>query len=315
MSPREKQLIKIEESKEFERSLKWVEMTDNKHWNQWMKNKRNKVASRVKKGIPDSIRSRAWALLTETSKMKKKYPTTMNELLEKPAHDGYIVINKDLSRTFPQIGFFSKPGFIESLRRVLCCYCQTDPTLGYTQGMSFIAGMLLAYMDEETAYYSFVNIMLQPRINHRGYLLSGFPRLERANDMLLCLMDKKCPKVIKRMNEIGVFMQMFTPGWFLTAYQSFNWPPEFQLRIFERFLFYGTRALINFAIIIIMKHVDILEKAEIEVFLKVLQHPDESERMMNWHSVLEDWDKNWIKKKEYEYLLDRVGAQSETDHY
>lgn len=313
LSKQELQLIQIESQKEGERTQKWLEMT--KNWSSFMKKNRNKVASRIKKGVPDSMRSRVWALLCQAEQTKKQYPTPMSELLKKPKHQGYVTIDKDLSRTFPQIGFFSKPGFIESLRRILYCYCQTDPVLGYTQGMSFIAGMFLSYMDEETAFYSFLNVMLGKRLNQRGYFLSGFPRLDKANLMLACLMDKKCPKILKKMDSLGVIMSMFTPGWFLTVYQSYTWQPEFQLRLFERYLFYGTRGLLNFGIVIILYHQKILEKADMEEFLRILQHPDSSKKMLNWHSVLQEWDKNWLNKAEYEKLLTRCGVQKETENY
>lgn len=313
ISKQEQQLIQIENQKESERTQKWLDMT--KNWSSFMKKNRNKVAERVKKGIPDQMRSRAWALLCQAEKMKKQYPMPMSELLKRPRHQGYTTIDKDLVRTFPQIGFFSKSGFIESLRRILYCYCQTDPVLGYTQGMSFIAGMFLSYMDEETAFYSFLNVMLGKRLNQRGYFLAGFPRLDKANLMLGCLMEKKCPKVLKKMDSLGIMMSMFTPGWFLTVFQSYTWLPEFQLRIFERYLFYGTRGLLNFGIVIILYHQKILEKADMEEFLKILQHPDSSEKMLNWHSVLQDWDKNWLNKAEYEKLLTRCGVQKETESY
>ena len=153
------------------------------------------------------------------------------------------------------------------------------------------------------------------RINHRGYLVQGFPRLEIANKMLLCLMDKKCPQVIKRMNQIGVFMAMFTPGWFLTAFQSLSWPPELQLRIFERFLFYGTRGLLGLGFAIIMVHADLLEKAEMGSFLRILQHPDESDRMRDWHTVIAAWDKYFVRKKVYQELLIRCDSQPETEAF
>ena len=122
VSSEEAKLIKIEEDKEYEREIKWHEMTkDDQTWNNFMHKKRNKIAERVKKGIPDSMRQRAWSLLSNCSKLKAEATVTMQELLDpnRPRLDGYITIDKDLSRTFPQIGIFSQPKAIESLRNVL----------------------------------------------------------------------------------------------------------------------------------------------------------------------------------------------------
>lgn len=309
MSKSEAKMIAIEAKKENERTNKWIRMMDK--WDEVMEKDRSKIARRVKKGIPDAIRQKAWKLILNYKQAKNELcRTPMSELLEYPKHEGYVTIDKDLSRTFPQIGFFSKPGFIESLRRVLYCYCQIDPPLGYTQGMSFLAGMLLAYMDEQSAFVCFVSMMKGQFLSHREYLVTRFPRLVVANKVLEHLMKQHCKKALAVMNECNICFPMFTTSWFLTAYQAFNWPPELQLRLFERFLFYGTRALMGFALTIVLRHVDILESGSIEKILACLQHPDESERMRDWHEVFEQWEKVWIRKKEWKKIWDAAVAET-----
>lgn len=307
ISKTEQKLIQIENSKEYERSIKWNQMLDS--WDFWMPAKEKKVGERIRKGIPDAMRNKAWRKITYADNYitEKK----MEELLQMEPHPMYAVIDKDLKRTFPQIGFFSQPNFIESLRRILYCYCQVDPELGYTQGMSFIAGMFLAYMDEETAFYSFISVMKSDKINQREYLIAGFPRLTITNKMLSELMKQKFLNVYKNFENNGVDLLMFTTNWFLTAYQSFNWAPEFQLRIFERFLFFGTRVLLSFALLIIELNQEELATASLEKILQILQHIDESKKMVDWHRILNKLDKRMIPKQKYIELVKNAGGKPE----
>ena len=68
-------------------------------------------------------------------------------------------IEKDLPRTFPK----GVPGCSTKktmLRRVLAAYALRNPSVGYCQGLNFVAGMLLkSGMDEEDAFYSLCTVV------------------------------------------------------------------------------------------------------------------------------------------------------------
>lgn len=309
ISKEEEKLTKKEAEKECERSMKWDHMI--KNWYHWSKKKMKVIFRRVEKGIPDAIRFEVWRLLLDSNHYRELYPKTMEGLLAEGENQSYSQIDRDLNRTFPQIGFFSQPAFIESLRHVLYCYSHVDPETEYTQGIGFLAGMLLVYMDEENAFYCLISLMMGKKINHRGYFLDLFPRLQRSNAMLMVLIKKKCPEIIEYFGDDPSSLSVFTTSWFLTAFQSFNFQPEFQIRIFERFLMYGTRFLISFGITIIMFHRNLFKKLQFEDVLHLLQHPDESEKMQNWHSFLELLNKEMLSVKKYESLIVKSGGKVE----
>jgi hypothetical protein len=59
------------------------------------------------------------------------------------------------------------------LRQNLVRLAKVDKEVGYCQGMGFILGMLLTYMPEEDAFYSFLAAMEDPKYNLREmYLMS-----------------------------------------------------------------------------------------------------------------------------------------------
>ena len=60
------------------RELKWLEMLDN--YEEWMASRFSKLRERCRKGIPQSIRSRAWMYLTGACILKAKEPNKDYEL-------------------------------------------------------------------------------------------------------------------------------------------------------------------------------------------------------------------------------------------
>lgn len=73
-----------------------------------------------------------------------------------------------LGRTFPtHVSFFGdRPCAIESkaiLFRVLGVYAKYNPSVGYCQGMSFIAGMLVLHLPEEEAFWCLVALLQKPK--------------------------------------------------------------------------------------------------------------------------------------------------------
>lgn len=80
----------------------------------------------------------------------------------------------------------------ETLRRVLAAYALHNPKVGYCQGMNFLAGLLLLFMPEESAFWSLAALVEQ--------LLAGaFPSV----DVLLCLVNHSvvfCPVLYREQN-------------------------------------------------------------------------------------------------------------------
>eukprot|EP00826_Nyctotherus_ovalis_P058970 TRINITY_DN8159_c0_g2_i2.p4 TRINITY_DN8159_c0_g2~~TRINITY_DN8159_c0_g2_i2.p4 ORF type:complete len:101 (+),score=24.09 TRINITY_DN8159_c0_g2_i2:129-431(+) len=71
-----------------------------------------------------------------------------------------VQIRRDLNRSFPDCPFFfeNAPGQI-MLERLLISLCKYDPSIGYVQGMNFVAGALLYHCSEEIAFWLFVSLI------------------------------------------------------------------------------------------------------------------------------------------------------------
>jgi len=69
------------------------------------------VKERCRKGIPDSLRGKAWLRLCGGYELQKENFGKFEELTSQPDNDVVLnVIDKDLDRTFPSHVLFAKAG-------------------------------------------------------------------------------------------------------------------------------------------------------------------------------------------------------------
>jgi len=82
------------------RELKWLQMLE--EWDKYMASKYKKVRDRCRKGIPSSIRPRAWQYLCGGRYLMKQNKGIFDELLSQPGDPKWMDdIRKDLHRQFP----------------------------------------------------------------------------------------------------------------------------------------------------------------------------------------------------------------------
>lgn len=96
-------------------------------------------------------------------------------------------IGRDVPRTLPELALYTGHNTshaqvprsdTQMLSTVLTVYAAFDPSVGYTQGMNLIAGLLLLYMDEEQTLRHLALLMV--RRNLRPLFKPGFPGLQRS---------------------------------------------------------------------------------------------------------------------------------------
>jgi len=113
----------------------------------------------IHKGVPDFLRSAVWVGVAgaRDASLQAEYDSLCERLkVETPQNENIIV--KDLARCFPQHDLFRDVDGQgqEMLGVVLRCYSLYDAEIGYCQGMSFLAGVLLMNMPVKDAFCVFV---------------------------------------------------------------------------------------------------------------------------------------------------------------
>lgn len=76
-----------------------------------------------------------------------------SQVLKQMVEQMYSDIDADVERTFTDVEFFQRETTKNSLRRILIALTNYDQTVGYVQGMNFIAAALLYHAGEVAAFW------------------------------------------------------------------------------------------------------------------------------------------------------------------
>lgn len=91
-----------------------------------------------------------------------------NEFMIKGISKEYSIkfIELDINRTFSYLGCFKDKTSQMSidLKEILSAFVACRPDIGYVQGLSYLAGMLLLYMDKYQSFVCLMNMVLNPNI-------------------------------------------------------------------------------------------------------------------------------------------------------
>lgn len=161
-----------------------------------------KVRERCRKGIPPSVRLRAWLNLCGGQLLMNENPNLYEELIKRPGDPKYIEdIKKDLHRQFPHHEMFveNAPGQQE-LFQVLKAYSILNSKVGYCQAQAPIAAFLLMHMPAVQAFWCLVAICDKYLI---GYYSQGMETLLRDGDILFALLKRVSPVAYKHLVSIN----------------------------------------------------------------------------------------------------------------
>jgi len=264
---------------------------------------------RIMKGIPDSLRGKAWQRLLD--------PAFEVEASNRPTIEAMVSIRRpaccdtlevDLTRTMPKMAMFSSAMAREGLRNVLHAYSVTDIEIGYVQGMAFPAAMLLAYLPEQPAFYCFLGLMSSRKIQLRWLYANNFQGLGLLNKVWDWLLADRFKKIDQTLKSGGIISGLYTTQWFLTVFAAFDFPSEVRVRLFDRYVAFGTRTLLSFALVIVALHRAELESKSAMECLGLFQKPDKSPLFRDWRKVMATFDQMWLSDKEYKKAFKMAGV-------
>jgi USP6 N-terminal-like protein len=134
--------------------------------NNWdKKSTQEKLHKRVYKGIPLAAKKFVWSKLLNLEEVVKKEGNKdmYQRMLIIARRHGTEVrqIDSDVNRQFRENTSFRERYNVKQkqLFNVLVAYSMYNSEVGYCQGMSTLAGMLLMYLDEEETFWA-LNILL-----------------------------------------------------------------------------------------------------------------------------------------------------------
>ncbi|CAL8268851.1 unnamed protein product [Boreogadus saida] len=233
-----------------QREAKWIHIIS--QWDHALQKKNSKVKEQCLKGIPASLRAKAWPLLCGATQLMKDNTSLYQSLDSRPALQSWVdIIERDLDRQFPfHEMFVSKDGHGQrGMFRVLKAYTQYQPDEGYCQAQGPVAAVLLMNMPAEEAFWCLVQISEQYLPGYYSQLLEGV-LFDAA--MLSWVLKRACPPAHRHLQRYGVEPLMFATDWLMCLFTR-HLPFNTLLRVWDLFFCYGVRVLFQVAVVLVRR--------------------------------------------------------------
>lgn len=219
----------------------------------------------VRQGVPAAFRSQVWKALyccRVADIMEDKGRNYYSNLCCRASESEVVSHNKrqislDLLRTLPNNVRFSSPEAdgIRKLQEVLQAFCLHNPSLGYCQGMNFLVGMCLLFMEPEDAFWCLVGITERYFTVH--YFDHSLVGAQADQEVLKTLLRDKLPRLHRHLALLDIELCTVTLNWFLAIFFD-SVPFETLLRIWDCFLLEGPKVLFRFSLAILKMHEEVL---------------------------------------------------------
>ncbi|KAE8738575.1 hypothetical protein FOCC_FOCC015938 [Frankliniella occidentalis] len=217
----------------------------------------------IRQGVPRSKRGDVWHFLAEQYCLKippidttnfPNYNVPYEDLLKQlTSHQHAILI--DLGRTFPNHTYFSSPlgpGQL-ALFNLLKAYSLLDPEVGYCQGLSFVAGILLLHMSEDIAFFLLRHLMFRRGL--RRQYLPDMAALQVQLYQLSRLLHDQQPALYAHLDKHEVAPTLYAAPWMLTLFAS-QFPLGFVTRVFDLIFVESPDVIFKVAIALLSEHKD-----------------------------------------------------------
>ncbi|XP_046905095.1 TBC1 domain family member 14 isoform X2 [Hypomesus transpacificus] len=230
-------------------------------------------------GVPPSVRGKVWSLAVGNelnithelyniclARAKEKWKAMPSVAPETESEDAGLsladreasleLIKLDISRTFPHLCIFQQGGpYHDVLHSILGAYTCYRPDVGYVQGMSFIAAVLILNMDTADAFIAFANLLNKPcqmaffRVDH-SLMLTYFAAFE-------VFFEENLPKLFAHFKKNNLTPDIYLIDWIFTLYSK-SFPLDLACRVWDVFCRDGDEFLFRTALGVLRLYEDVL---------------------------------------------------------
>lgn len=255
---------------ETERTTKWVKMI--KNWKKYFPSE--KLTRRVYKGIPDRLRGDIWSRLLGVHIVKMEQDGIYSKMKGRARSISPHIrqIDLDVNRTYRNhIMFRERYGVKQqALFHVLAAYSMYNTEVGYCQGMSEIAALLLMYLNEEDAFWALSQLFTDKRHGMHGFFMPKFPKLIRFQEHHDTILKKFLPKIRRHLEREGIDSGLYTIKWFLQCFLD-RLPFTLTLRVWDIYMLEGEKVLTGMSYNIIKLQRRKIRKQKMDTLLMFFQ--------------------------------------------
>ncbi|XP_066275916.1 TBC1 domain family member 14-like isoform X2 [Branchiostoma lanceolatum] len=266
-----------------------MEVWNSEILNNWDMMKQSRKAQELWwQGLPPSIRGKVWKLaigndLNITYELYEIFRARAKDRIKllcesgpesdedaSPAdwdrEDSVELIKLDISRTFPHLCIFQKGGpYHDMLHGVLGAYVCYRPDVGYVQGMSFLAAVLILNMEPADAFVCFSNLLNKPC--QLAFFRVDSGQMKIYFDTYEVFFEENLPKLYTLFQKWKVTPDLYLIDWIFTLYSK-SLPLDVASRVWDVFCRDGEEFLFRTALGILLHYEDILVNMD---FIQIVQ--------------------------------------------
>lgn len=254
------------------------------HLKDWLT--KTTLKKRIFKGVPDTQRKRVWALLLRrpTFALQKETPIYRIDDHFNGISGFERQIDVDIVRTLRDHVLYKDRYSCgqQKLFKVLVAFANLFPSIGYCQGMSSLAGVLLIYFDEEQAFNMMIRLF--ERRSLANLYSHGFPLLFELFHIQHALMQKFVPRVWNHFAKHSISSSLYATKWYLSMFLCFPFP--LSMRLWDLYMLYGIDVFPVFCVAFLRYIENAILVLDFDPLLSYLCRPDEVSPM-NVEKVME----------------------------
>ena len=195
-------------------------------------------------------------------KSKKELKYLYSSYKTKSNYD--MEISKDLTRTFPKDKSFSKDSQnSKKLYNVLTCYSNYNKSIGYAQGINFMAAIAICMFDKEEISFLFLDSLIN-RFELNNYLSINNKNLIGKLSHFSKYLNKYIPDIISFLDRHDINHGFFSHGWILTLFSN-SMKKEYLIYTWAFMIIFGWKFFYSFVIQILLWYKKDIFKANINL--------------------------------------------------
>jgi len=251
-----------------------------------------KLKSRIRKGIPGEFRNEVWVHVTGARRTRLANPGIYESYCKDTTITKYEKqIRLDIARAYRRHSVYNQLNSPaqKSLYRLLNAYAKHHEHVGYNQAASFVAALLLLYMEEVDAFWTLNVLTTSPKYSMSGLWSSGMPLIHVRFHQMERIVKKYCPRLATKFEEAEISPAMYqATQWFTTIFLASDMPFGTIVRIWDIYLHEGPKIIFKIGLVLMMD------------LQKQLKQPNGNEEEFLWESI------RTITKNVSESVIDRA---------
>jgi len=249
----------------------------------------SKVKRYVRKGIPSESRGEVWLMISRAKQKLIESPLKYEELVQGDKDEKIVdIIDRDIKRTYPENIYFRdvKNSQLLSLKNVLVAFAHHNKSVGYCQGLNYVAGMLLLITKDEKVSFWLLVEMLQRLVP--DYYSSSLVGVRVDNLVIMDLLSQKHPDLHAHFKTNGIELNLTASKWFICLFVDVL-PVETALRIWDCLFYEGSKILIRVALTLLILNKDkFLEAKDFTAICAVFKKITNDGAVLQCHQFMQE---------------------------